>query len=82
MLKIGYAGYEYLSLADAFVELGINAEYLAGVSYYSGQLEEPPKRSLQTFNLILKEKNMELTPTNYSISLGSLGDYHGIIKIV
>ena len=70
MLKIGHAGYEFLTLKDAYLSYGITAEYLLEFGTLGPNwLETPPQQSLETFNCILRKRGAILLPTNESPGL-------------
>lgn len=73
MLNIGHAGDEFLTLAESFLDWGVNVESYPGGFY---QMEFPPSRSLETFSCILHDNGARLVRTSQSISSVSLLHYH------
>lgn len=70
MLRIGHAGYEFLTLKDAYLSYGISAEYLLEFNPWEAyKFETPPQRSLESFAYLLRKQNAVLLPTSESPGL-------------
>ena len=75
MLIIGHAGYEFLTLKDAYLGYGITAEYLLEFNPFGAtSIETPPQRSLETFANLLRKRGAIILPTNESPSLDIKGN--------
>ena len=70
MLIVGHAGYEILTLKEAYLIYGISAEYLLEFNpFYAIYHEVAPQRSLETFANFLRKRGAIILPTNESPSL-------------
>ena len=63
MLKICHVGWEFLTLKDAYLSYGCNAEVM---SCYTGMpiIETPSQRSLESFSSLLRKYNAMLISPN------------------